>query len=159
MKKLLLPIVAALAMSACTSITEEQITINSSPEGALVMINDEIMGVTPLSISLPKSNTYEVTFIKEGYKNQTMTLASLRRNDYVKFGPLVDMGYYKKLTPSCEKNEMTPNFIPAFKGTKAFDYMQRNLDKVDLLRKDGKISEKEHSYMLKKIIEFYSEKK
>ena len=81
MKKLLLPIVAALAMSACTSITEEQITINSSPEGALVMINDEIMGVTPLSISLPKSNTYEVTFIKEGYKNQTMTLASLRRND------------------------------------------------------------------------------
>ncbi len=159
MKKLLLPIIASLAVSACTSITEEQVTINSSPSGALVMINDEAMGVTPLTISLPKTNTYEVTFIKEGYKAQKMTLASLKKDDFVKFGPLVDMGYYKQLIPSCEKNEMTPDFIPAFKGTKAFEDMQNNLDKVDQLRKDGKITEQEHSYMLKKIIEFYSAKK
>ncbi len=159
MKKILFPIIASLAMSACTSITEEQVTINSNPEGAIVMINDETMGVTPLTISLPKSNTYEVALIKEGYKTQKMTLASLRKDEFVKFGPLADMGYYKQLVPSCEKNEMTPDFIPPYKGTKAFEDMQRNLDKVDQLKKDGKISEKEHSYMLKKIVEFYSAKK
>ncbi len=159
MKKLLLPIIATLALTACSSLTNERITINSCPQGAVVVINKEVKGTTPLDICLPKDGTYEVTFVKEGYKDQKMTIASLKQNPYVKFGPLVDMGYYKKLTPSCQKNEMTPNFLPAFKGTKAFEDMQRNIDTVDQLKKDGKITTCEHSYMIKKIVEFYSAKK
>ncbi len=158
MKKLLLPIVAALAMSACTSITEDQITINSNPKGAIVMINDEIMGLTPLTLSLPKDGTYNVVLIKDGYKNKETTVAALKENPFVKFGPLVDLGYYRTLTLTCEKNEMQPAFLPAYKGTKAFEDMQKNLDKVDQMKKDGKISPCEHSYMIKKIIEFYASK-
>jgi chemotaxis protein MotA len=117
------------------------------------MIGDEVKGTTPLTIKLPKDGTYEATILKAGYKPQKMTIASLRKDSYVKFGPLVDAGYYKTLKPSCDKNELKPDFLPEFKGTKAFADMQKNLDKVDQLKKDGKISDSEHSYMIKKIID------
>lgn len=158
MKKIALALIAVLTLSACSSILEEEVVINSNPQGAVVMFGDEIKGTTPLSIMLPKTGTYEVTILKEGYKPQKMTIASLRKDSYVKFGPLVDAGYYKTLKPSCDKNELKPDFLPEFKGTKAFEDMQNNLNKVDQLKKDGKISDSEHSYMIKKIIEFYSAK-
>ena len=158
MKKILLPLVFALTLSACSSMFEDEITINSDPKGALVLINDEIVGITPLTISLPNDGSYEVVLIRDGYKNKVMNVSSIRDNPFVKFGPLVDTGYYKSLKVPCSKNEMQPEFLPAFKGTKAFEDMQKNLDKVDQMKKDGKITACEHSYMIKKIIEFYSEK-
>ena len=159
MKKIIFAFTVALTLSACSSILEEEVVINSMPQGAVVMIGDEVKGTTPLTIKLPKDGTYEATILKEGYKPQKMTIASLRKDSYVKFGPLVDAGYYKTLKPSCDKNELKPDFLPEFKGTKAFADMQKNLDKVDQLKKDGKISDSEHSYMIKKIIEFYAGKK
>ena len=137
---------------------EEQVTINSDPKGALVLINDEIVGITPVTLTLPKDSSYEVVLMREGYKNKVLNVASVRKNSFVKFGPLVDAGYYKTLKVPCEKNELQPSFLPAFKGTKAFEDMQKNLDKVDQLKKDGKITACEHSYMIKKIVEFYSDK-
>ena len=158
MKKLLLPIVAALAVSACSSLTDECVKIDSTPRGAVVVINDEIKGTTPLDVCLPREGTFEVKLVREGYKDEKVTFTSLKDDTFIKFGPLVDMGYYKTLTPSNEKNEMTPAFLPPYKGTKAFDDMQKNLNTADQLKKDGKISDSEHSYLIKKIVEFYSAK-
>ena len=158
MKKLFLISLAALTLSACNIQFKDTVTINSNPQGAIVFINDEIMGVTPVDITLPNDGTYKVILVKEGYKNQELTVSALRDNPFVKFGPLVDMGYYKSLKASCDKNEMKPNFVPDVKSLKAFEDMQKNIDKADQMLKDGKISKQEHSYIVKKIIEFYSGK-
>lgn len=158
MKKLLLISLAALTLSACNIQFKDTVTINSNPQGAIVFINDEIMGVTPVDITLPNDGTYKVVLVKEGYKNKELTVSALRDNPFVKFGPLVDMGYYKSLKASCDKNEMKPNFLPDVKSLKAFDDMQKNIDKADQMLKDGKISKEEHSYIIKKIVEFYSGK-
>lgn len=158
MKKIILPIFAALAVSACSSITEDQITINSEPQGAVVVINNEVVGVTPATISLPRDGVYEVTLSRKGYKDLKTTISPMSTNDFIKFGLLVDAGYYKKLAFAGGDCQMAPDFLPAYKGTNAFADMQNNIDKVDELKKSGKISPEEHSYMIKKIVQFYSAK-
>lgn len=158
MKKTLISLLALGALSACSTITQEEVVVNSTPEGAIILINDEIVGVTPTTITLDKSNSYELTLVKQGYKNEKMTLTSLRSSPLIKFGLLDDAGYYKQLKASSDNQELAPDFLPAYKGTKAFEDMQKNIDKADQLKKDGKISEKEHSYLIKKIVQFYSAK-
>ena len=65
------------------------------------------------------------------------------------------MGYYKKLTPAPVNQSLKPAFLPATKGVKPFEDMAGAILKVDQLRKDGKISRDEHSYLLMQITEFY----
>ncbi len=89
MKKILLLSVAAAALSACSSVKfTEDVSIDSMPQGADVLINNEIVGQTPMTIALDSSAVHEIKLIKEGYKDQTVSLASVRANPLVKFGPL-----------------------------------------------------------------------
>ena len=53
---------------------------------------------------------------------------------------------------------MNPDFLPAYPGTNAFGDMTSNILKADDMRKNGEISSEEHSYMIKKITEFYTKK-
>ena len=83
MKKIILPMFAALAVSACSSITEDQITINSEPQGAVVVINNEVVGVTPATISLPRDGVYEVTLSRKGYKDLKTRISPMSTNDFI----------------------------------------------------------------------------
>ena len=158
MKKILLLSVAAAALSACSSVKfTEDVTINSMPQGADVFANSEIVGQTPLTIALDSSAVHEIKLIKEGYKDKTVSLASVRSQAPVKFGPLADLGYYRNLTPSQVEIEMTPAFLPSTKGLNPFGDMASNIVKVDDMRKAGKIDADEHAYLIKQITEFYSE--
>ena len=156
MKKILLLSFAAALLSACSTMTfTEDVSVDSIPSGAKVFVNGELAGQTPTVLSLDTKSVYEIKLVKEGYKDQTVSLASVRANPLVKFGPLVDMGYYKKLTPAPVNQSLKPAFLPATKGVKPFEDMAGAVLKVDQLRKDGKISRDEHSYLLMQITEFY----
>ena len=85
-----------------------------------------------------------------------MALTPTNKNAFVKFGPLVDMGYYKEL-PAEVDGEMLPDFLPAYPGINAFNDMAANILQADQLRKDGKITPEEHSYLMKVITKFYSQ--
>ncbi len=158
-KLLLLPILAAL-VSACSSTPSftEDVTINSQPQGADVFVNNELVGQTPVTVDLPKDGVYEVRLAKKGYKDEVLSLASARKESFIKFGPLVDLGYYKELVPSPVDADMNPDFLPAYPGTNAFGDMTSNILKADDMRKKGEISSAEHSHMIKKITEFYTKK-
>jgi PEGA domain len=157
MKKILLLSLAAALLSACSTMTfNEDVAVDSKPCGADIFVNGELMGQTPATLSLDTSSVYEIKLAKKGYKDQTVSLASIRANPLVKFGPLVDMGYYKELTPAPVNEQLKPDFLPATKGLNAFGDMASNIVKVDQMRKDGKISPEEHSYLLFQITEFYS---
>lgn len=158
MKKLLFLPLIALSLSACSSVFDETVAVNSMPEGADVYVNNEIVGQTPMQLSLPRDGTYEVKLVKKGYKEEVVNLASKRQDAFIKFGPLVDLGYYKELTPAPIASDMTPSFLPAYPGVNADKDYVSNVLQADALRKDGKISAKEHSYLMKKITEFYTKK-
>ncbi|WP_148253950.1 peptidase associated/transthyretin-like domain-containing protein [Aidingimonas lacisalsi] len=89
--KTLLAAVCALSVTGCASIvgdTDQNITINSSPDDAEVIITDEtsqevFSGETPATVQLRKSDgsyfggkTYHVTVSKEGYSDRTVTIDS-----------------------------------------------------------------------------------
>jgi hypothetical protein len=58
----LLPILAlAVAAVACTGCIKRQITILSTPEGALVELNHQEVGRTPVTVSFEWYGDYEIT--------------------------------------------------------------------------------------------------
>jgi len=158
MKRMILIPLAAVLLSACSSFKED-VAINSVPQGADVFLGDELVGQTPMNLELNKDGTYEIRLAKKGYKDQVLNLASIRQNPLIKFGPLVDMGYYKELTPAPVDAQMKPGFLPEYPGLNSFDDMTYNIIKVDEMRKRGIISAEEHSYLLGQITQFYSQSK
>lgn len=158
MKKLLILPLIALSLSACSSMFDETIPVNSMPEGADVYVNNELVGQTPMEVCLPSDGSFEVKLTKAGYKDEIVNLASQRQDAFIKFGPLVDMGYYKELTPAPVDANLAPDFLPAYPGINAANDYVSNVIKADQLRKEGKISAKEHSYLMKKITDFYTKK-
>ena len=158
-KLLLLPALAAL-VSACSSTPSftEDVTINSQPQGADVFVNNELVGQTPTIINLQKNGVYDIKLVKKGYKDVNMNVASVKENPIVKFGPLVDAGYYKTFEPSCIDQSLKPAFLPDSVGNDPFGELSKSIAKADEMRKSGEISPEEHSYMILAITEFFTKK-
>ena len=56
---------ASLALSGCV---ERMLTINSEPQGAVVVLNDEEIGVSPVTVSFNWYGDYSVRLSKDGYE-------------------------------------------------------------------------------------------
>lgn len=52
----------------------QPVTFTSSPDGASVTVKGQVVGKTPAVIVLPRESHQAVEFVKEGYKNETITL-------------------------------------------------------------------------------------
>jgi hypothetical protein len=63
-KALLLFCVLLVGVAGCV---ERKLTINTNPSGALVLLNDEEIGVTPVTTSFNWYGDYNVTVRKPGY--------------------------------------------------------------------------------------------
>lgn len=82
MKKLLVgfsaaAVAASMAFGSATIISgsNQNVTFNSNPEGAMVMIDGVKTCQTPCTVSLPKAKTQKmVTFEKEGYEKVSMPI-------------------------------------------------------------------------------------
>ena len=69
--------VAAVFAAGCSSIVKgrsQEVTFQSSPEGASVLVDGRIIGKTPITTSLQKKSGQNIVFEKEGYKTLTMVL-------------------------------------------------------------------------------------
>ena len=156
MKKLfLLPLLVIFAV-ACNTM-QESVEITSMPEGADVYINGENRGQTPLRVALDKDSTYEIIITKAGYKPQTQHISPSISTNLIKFGPLVDMGYYHGLKPDPLESELTPDFLPSTPGHKPFEGVTYAILQADSLLASGMVSKKEHTYMVETIVKFFSQ--
>lgn len=156
MKKLLLTPVFAIILSACTF--TEDVAVTSMPEGANVFVNDELVGQTPAIVNLKKDGVYDIKLVKKGYKDVHVNLATAKSNPFIKFGPLVDAGYYKEFEPANVVSKLTPAFLPDVVGNDPFGDLSKSIEKADAMRKSGEITPEEHSYMILAITEFFSQK-
>lgn len=68
MKKYILYTAAATAIfiSGCL---ERKLTVNTEPQGALVMLNDEEVGETPVTVNFNWYGDYKILLSKNGYEN------------------------------------------------------------------------------------------
>lgn len=149
-----------LAMTACNSAVNpytEDVKVSSMIPGAEVYADGELVGITPCTLTLSINCIHELKFKKEGFKPESFALTPAPLDSFVKFGPLVDTGYYRTLTPSNVHVEMKPDLLPIKAGTDAFESLSENYLKVDALRQFGSISEEEYNYIVAYMTKFYSE--
>jgi hypothetical protein len=70
---------AATLVCGCASIItseSQEMSFQSNPSGAVVTVDEKILGRTPVTIRLDKRKDRSVTFSKEGYKPVTMDLTT-----------------------------------------------------------------------------------
>ncbi|MHC4455753.1 MAG: PEGA domain-containing protein [Planctomycetota bacterium] len=58
-------LITAVLLASCV---ERKLTINTEPEGALVTLNDEEIGISPVTVSFEWYGDYDVRISKEGYE-------------------------------------------------------------------------------------------
>lgn len=71
MKKSHLPAVLAVGLIAILIVSgcvERQLTINTKPQGALVILNDEEIGTSPVTVSFNWYGDYDVRISKDGFE-------------------------------------------------------------------------------------------
>ena len=61
-------IVSFIAILSLTGCVERQLTINTEPQGALVFLNDEEIGESPVTVSFEWYGDYNVRISKEGFE-------------------------------------------------------------------------------------------
>ena len=72
-------LILALGLSAtgCATIvqgTTQKIKVSSEPPDATVQVDGKVAGTTPVKLRLKTHKDYVLTFIKEGYKDEKVTL-------------------------------------------------------------------------------------
>ena len=80
MKKLITTIllISFIYLNGCATIfsgSTEDISLESDPPKAKVLLNGSSMGKTPLKLNLQKGKSYIIEFIKEGYENKTLNMS------------------------------------------------------------------------------------
>lgn len=86
----ILTLLATVCLALCTSPAEgkvrRRLTIRSDPPGAVVYIDDQRVGVTPVSTSFTFYGTRKVRLIKDGY--ETITVKRTIRAPWYQWTPL-----------------------------------------------------------------------
>lgn len=80
----LVPIAILLSSLLLTGCVHRRVTINSSPQGALVRVDGEDIGFTPASVDFTWYGTREVQLLKDGYETETR-LVDISATWYQKF--------------------------------------------------------------------------
>jgi hypothetical protein len=58
-------LIVSLSLGGCV---ERQLTINTEPRGAMVVLNDEEIGISPVTVSFEWYGDYDVRISKEGFE-------------------------------------------------------------------------------------------
>ena len=75
MFRLLTTMTALLLLSGCATVikgTTQTMPINSDPDGADVVVNNLVVGITPTEVELQRKRDHQITIRKEGYAPATV---------------------------------------------------------------------------------------
>ena len=59
---------ASVSLCLCTGCIERKVTISTEPSGALVLLNDEEVGTSPVTVGFEWYGDYSVQVSKDGYQ-------------------------------------------------------------------------------------------
>ena len=102
MKRALLMILLAGLLGLCGCV-ERKLTINTNPSGAVVLLNDEEIGVSPVTVPFNWYGDYNVTIRKPGCETlQTHKELSSPWYDYFPFDFFAEILYPGRIVDSYE---------------------------------------------------------
>ena len=162
---LVLSILSLLFTSACTSNmvntlqSKEDILIESVPSGSDVFIDGELVGTTPLVLSLRSDISHEIHFQKKGFKSSIEYLDPLfkyEKTPYVQFGLAKDFGFYYQLSSDNIISELNWESLPNTPGIAPFENMSDLITEADDAKFSGSITEEEHKIIMRQIVELFN---
>ena len=66
-----------VCLTSCATIvrgTSQDVSFDSTPQGAEIVLNDKVLGVTPATVSVPKGDNTSIVLRKDGLKDRIITL-------------------------------------------------------------------------------------
>ena len=162
---LITAILALFFTSACSSNivnslqSKQEVTIESIPSGSDVYMNGELIGTTPLVLSLRSDISHEIHFKKEGFESSSEYLDPIFKYDktpYVQFGLAKDLGYYYQLSSDYIISELDWEFLPNTTGIAPFETMSELVTEADNAQFSGSITEEEHKIIMRQIVELFN---
>ncbi len=136
----------------------QEVTILSFPEGAEVYVNDEKAGATPLNLELGRKVPHKITLKMAGYQTAVQYFVpqpNERERHTIKFGLLVDTGWYRDLTPEEIAAILNHRLVPRVRSPEPFDDMAYRILQADALLAQGSLDPLEHRVLTEKIVGFY----
>ena len=161
---LLTAILTLFFISACSSNmanilqSKQKVTIESIPSGADVYMDGELIGTTPIVLSLRSGISHEIHFQKEGFKPTKEYLNPIGKHNkkpYVQFGVAKDLGYYYKLSSDYIVSELDWESLPNSVGITPYDTMSVLVAEADNGMLSGSITEEEHKIIMRQIVELF----
>ena len=162
---LLTAILTLFFTSACTSNmvntfqSKQKVTIESIPSGSDVYMDGELIGKTPMVLSLRSDISHEIQFKKEGFKPSSEFLDPIYKHDktpYVQFGLAKDLGYYYQLSSDYVISELDWELLPNSAGIIPFETMSDLITEADNSMFSGSITEEEHKIIIRQIVELFN---
>ncbi|ADE54555.1 PEGA domain-containing protein [Coraliomargarita akajimensis] len=154
---------AFVALVGCKHLDQglpQEVTIVSSPSEASVYINGEAVGITPMSLDLPRKVVHEVRLEKKGYNPSVRYFTPVpndKSKNFIRFGLSRDLGHYVDLEPGEMDEEMKSELVPNSVGADPFARMAEKALEADRQLEAGEISPKEHKQIIEQILKFFEE--
>jgi hypothetical protein len=136
----------------------QEVVILSYPTEASVYINGVPVGITPMTVELPRKDNHEVRLEKHGYNPAVKYFTPVpneKSEDFIRFGLQEDLGFYVDLDPATMKAKMRSDLVPNSLGADPFEKMALQALQADNQLETGEISPQEHKYIIEQIIEFF----
>lgn len=153
---------AVVFASGCATVEKgrtQRVTVESLPSGATVLVDGREAGRTPVSLHLSRMNGYQITVQKRGFADATdfvHTVANEYDAKFLRLGADYSTGAMNDLVPASLRFELRPAMLPDEKGADPYFEMSTFVLEADSMRDRGEISRRDHRYMVRKIVEFYS---
>ena len=151
--------------SACTSNmvcsiqSKQKVKVESIPVGADIYMDGELIGTTPIVLSLQSDMTHEIHFQKKGYKPTKRYLDPIYKHEkqpYVQIGLAKDLGYYYELSSDHLVAELEWESLPDTAGIQPFETMSGLIAKADNALSSGDLTVDEHDVIIHQIVELFN---
>lgn len=136
----------------------QEVVVMSFPTEASVYINGDPVGITPLTVKLPRKIVHEVRLEKHGYNPAVKYFTPVpnsKGENFVTFGLARDLGYYKDLEPGTMKTEMQSELVPSSTGSDPFEKMAIQALEADRQLESGEITPAEHKVIIEQILHYF----
>lgn len=138
----------------------QSVTVVSFPNNASVYVNGDAIGITPISLSLPRKIVHEVRLQKIGYNTAVKYFTptpNAKSENFIRFGLSEDLGYYVDLLPKTMDTNLKSDLVPNSLGTDPYEKMALQALEADRRLQDNEISPEEHKYIIEQIISFFEQ--
>jgi len=131
MRKYILSTILIVSLILLNGCVERKLTINTQPQGALIVLNDEEIGTAPVTVSFNWYGDYDIRISKEGYE----TLKTHRMLE----GPWYDKFPFDFFAQVLYSKKIVNSYDWSFELTEKKQYNNKELiQKAQILKKQIK---------------------